>query len=313
MPGAFQRVRLRLPSYRAKCIRSTPAPNANADAGDFSAPRSFLYTFSSCSILANPTHPTAMGRYPWAEVILFEILFIAILCPTRHHAYRVAVFAAMVYVATPIYMTREVTDPLILTYTVGCMVGGNFMFITYLFFAEGSFPDNWRRVRDEVHAKADVDGLPSNFPLAKKLWWMLDLAHSSRMVGWVQEPRNAIPPHPPPSRRTFLWKTLLKFIGNAIISDFTRSVFALSPAFDNRLHDPTDGPETYLAAVPLLRRVPYVLSYPIRMRASMGLIHNALALVCVGLCNSSPTLWPDLWGRWRDAYTLRRLWGYVRS
>ena len=253
-----------------------------------------------------------MGRYPWAEVILFEILFIAILYPTRQHAYRVVVFAAMIYVATQIYPTLEVTDPLIMTYTVGCTLGGNFMFITYLFFAEGSFPDNWRRVRDEVHAKADVDGLPSNFPLTKKLWWMLDLAYSSRMVGWVQEPRNAIPPHPSPSRRTFLWKTSLKLIGNAIISDFTRSVFALSPAFDNRLHDPTDGPETYLAAVPLLRRVPYVLSYIIKLGTSMSAIHNAVAIVGVGFCNSSPTLWPDIWGCWGDAYTLRKTWGYAR-
>ena len=256
-----------------------------------------------------------MGRYPWAEVILFEILHIAILYPTRHHAYRVVVLAAMAYVITPIYLTLEVTNPLMTAYTVGCMVGGRFISITHLFFAEGPFPDNWRRFRDEVHAKADAgssDGAPSRFSLTKKIWWTFDLAYNSRMVGWVQEPRNGIPPHPPPSRRTFLWKTFLKLIVNTIISDFATSVLALSPAFDNRLHDPTDGPETYLAAVPLLRRVPYVLSYIIKLGTSMSAIHNAVAIVGVGLCNSSPTLWPDIWGRWKDAYTLRKTWGYAR-
>jgi len=69
-----------------------------------------------------------------------------------------------------------------------------------------------------------------------------------------------MPPHPPHSRRTFLWKTFLKFIVNTAVTDFTESVYAPSPAFDYRLHDPTDGPETYLAAVPLLHRVPYVLA-----------------------------------------------------
>ena len=222
----------------------------------------------------------------------------------------------MIYVVAQIYPTPAVTNSLVITYALGCTFASHFMFATYLFFAEGSFPDHWRRVRDEVHAKADAggsDGLPSNFSLTKKLWWMVDIAYSQRMVGWVQEPRNALPPHPPPLCRAFLWKTFSKFIMNTVISDFTRSVLALSSAFDHRLHDPTDGPETYLAAVPFLRRVPYVLSHAIATGASMSATHDAAALVCVGICHSNPTLWPDIWGRWGDAYTLRRLWGYVRS
>ena len=253
--------------------------------------------------------------YLWA-VTLLEVLHIIVLYPTRQHAYRVAVLAAMIYVTVQIYQMPDDAwvGTIPLTYSVGCTIAFHFMFTVYLLFAEGPFPDHWRRVRDEVHAKADASGLdklPSNFPLTKKFWWMLDLAYSPRMVGWVQEPRNAMPPHPPPSRRTFVWETFLKFITNVIITDFTTSVIALTPAFDSRLHDPTDGPETYLAAVPLLRRVPYVLAYGIGAGASMGVVHSALALVCVGLCQSSPTLWPDIWDRWGEAYTLRKLWGYV--
>ena len=220
----------------------------------------------------------------------------------------------MVYVATQIYRTPEVTDPISVTYTVGCTIASHFVSVAYLLFAEGTFPDYWRRVRDEVHAKAGAggsDALPSNLPFTKKLWWMVDLANSGRMVGWVQEPRSCLPPHPPPSRRTFLWKTFLKLIMNTIVLDLMSSVCALSPAFDYRLHAPTDGPETYLAAVPLLHRVPYVLSFGVSMGAAMSAVYNVVAIVCVGLGNSSPTLWPDLWGRWEDAYTLRRFWGCV--
>ena len=253
-----------------------------------------------------------MGRYPWTEVLLFEVLHIAILYPTRRHAYRMAVLAAMIYLSAQIYRTPEVTNPLTVTYTVGFGIAFHFVFTAYLLFAEGPFPDHWRRVRDEVHAKvdeSDLDNRPSDFPLPKQLWWMLDIAYCVRMVGWVQEPKNGIPPHPPPSRRMFLWRTFLKFIINAIVLDFAASVFALSPAFDNRVHDPTDGPETYLAAVPLLRRAPYILSYGVMMGTWVGVVHNVAALVCVGLGQSSPTLWPDIWGRWGDAYTVRKLWG----
>ena len=255
-----------------------------------------------------------MGRYPWAEFLLFEVLSVAVFYPTRQDAYRVVILAAMVCVAARIYQTAEATDPLMTTYTVGCTIGTHFIFTTYLFFAEGTFPDHWRRVRDEVHGKADAGGsdtLPSNFPLTKKLWWMIDIACSPRMVGWIQEPRNGIPPHPPPSRRTFLWKTFLKFVMNIVIADFAVSVAALSPAFDYRAHDPTDGPEMYLAAVPLFPRALYILSHGIRVAASLSAMHDIMALVCVGLFYSSPTLWPDIWGRWGDAYTLRKLWGYV--
>jgi len=255
-----------------------------------------------------------MGQYPWVEILLLEVLHAATLYPTRQHTYRVAIIAAVICVTARFYLILEVTVPLAVGYTAGCAIAFHFMFMTYILFAEGPFPDHWRRVRDEPHAKADASGLntqPSNFPSVKKLWWTVDIAYSVRMVGWVQEPRDCLPSHPPPSRRMFLQKTSLKLIINVFIIDFTTSLFALNPAFDHRVHDPTDGPETYLAAVPLLRRVPYVLSYGIMVRAGIVAAHNVVALVCVCLGQSSPTLWPDMWGHWGDAYTVRKLWGYV--
>ena len=256
-----------------------------------------------------------MGRYPWVEYILLELLYFVFFYPTRRRAYRAVAFAAMVYLASEIYLTSEVGDTILLQYSAGFMIPAHFMFMAHILFAEGPFPDHWRRIRDEVRPRSEADGLdkpPSGFPLMKKLRWMLDIACGMRMIGWVREPRNCMPHHPPPSRRVFLRKTLLKLIANNVIADLTASFLALSPPFDYRLHDPTDGPETYLAAVPLLHRVPYVVSWAIGMGASISTTHNAVALVCVGL-GSNPTLWPDIWGSWGDAYTVRKLWGYVRS
>jgi len=256
-----------------------------------------------------------MGRYPLAEYLLFEVLYLIVFYPTRQQAYRVVILAAMVYLATQIYLTQEVMNMVWVQYSVGFMVATRLMFITYILFAEGPFPNHWRRVRDEVCTEADAgssDKTPSDFPVTKKLWWMFDIACSMRMIGWVQEPRNSMPPHPPPSRRTFLQRTFLKLIVNIVISDLATSALALSSPFDYRVHDPTDGPETYLAAVPFLHRVPYVVAWLIGMGTSISTTHHAGALVCVGLGHSSPTLWPDIWGNWADAYTIRKFWGYVR-
>ena len=251
-----------------------------------------------------------MGRYPWKEYILFEVLYTIFPYPTRQHAYRVVILATMIYLSGRIYLTQEVSNSLWLQHTAGFMIANHFVFIVYLLFAEPFFPDHWRRLRDETDAGGS-DKPPSNFPLTKKLWWMLDIAWGTRMIGWVQGPRNFMPPHPPPSRRKFLQKTFLKLIMNAVLADLSTSVIALSPPFDYRLHDPTDGPETYLAAVPLLRRVPYIVAWAIGMATRISVRHNAITLVCVGLGHSSPTLWPDICGSWGGAYTVRRLWGYV--
>ena len=262
----------------------------------------------------HPSLGPAMGRYPWVEYFLFETLYFVLFYPTSHHTHRAVVLSGMIYLATQIYRTSEVTDPLITTYTLGSVIAFHFAFIVYLFCAEGSFPDHWRRVRDEVHTKTaanDSDNPPSNFPPLKKFWWMLDITYNPRVIGWVQEPRNHLPQHPPPSPQTFFWKTLLKIVYNVIVADLAASVFTGSSAFDSRAHDPADGPETYLTAVPLPRRMLYVLAFGARMASSFHVLHGILSLVCVVFGRSSPTLWPDLWGRWSDAYTIRRFWGYV--
>ena len=256
-----------------------------------------------------------MGRYPWPETLLFELLHIIVFYPTHQHVYRVVVLAAMIYVTAQIYLIPEIAGPLGMIYALGVTISFQFIFVAYILFAGGLFPNHWRRVRDEVHAKAGTGGSdrrPSSFPLMEKLWWMVDISYSLRMIGWVQEPRNALPPRPSPSHRTFLRGAFFKLIGNAIMADFMAFVFALSTTFDYSPHDSTDSHEAYLAVVLLLRRVPYTLSWGIGAGALVSAIHNAVAFACVGLGRSSPTLWPDIWGRWQNAYTLRKFWGCVR-
>ena len=252
-----------------------------------------------------------MGGTPWAKFLLLELLFTIVLYPTRHRVYRAIILVALMYFAAQSFREPGVVGGML---PLGSRVAFRSAFTAYVLFAEGSFPNHWRRIRDEVDSKAGpngLDNLPSNFPFIKKLRWMLDFAFNFRMVGWVQEPRDCLPPRPPPSRLTFLWKTFLKLILNSAVLDLTSLVFTQSLAFDSRVHDPTDGPETYLAAVPLLYRVPYVLAYCVKLGAGAALIHNIVALICVGLGGSDPTLWPDFWGNWGDSYTVRKFWGYV--
>ena len=256
-----------------------------------------------------------MGRYPWPEFLLFQILRIVIFYPTRHRLYRAVVLAAMFYTAAQIYLTPEVTNPLLVTYLVGASTMFYLIFTTHLLCSEGSFPDHWRRVRDRVLGESGAGGLgnsPSNFPLGKKLWWMLDVAHSPRMIGWLQEPQN-LPQHPPSSRKTFLRETFLKLIVNIVLIDLSISASSRGPAFNSYLpRDSIRGPGTVLAPVPILRHAPYVLAFGVMTAVCLSATHNIAALLYVGL-GHCPSLWPDIWGNWGDACTVRKLWGYVFS
>ena len=254
-----------------------------------------------------------MGQHFWADFLLFEVLRIIALYPTPRHGFRIVVLSTMIYVAAQLYLTQYATGSPAVMYSIAGHVFDTTAFTVYVLYAEGSFPDHWRRVRDEVRTRAHPEGnlAPSNFRLAEKFWWTLDLAYSLRMVGWVQEPRDRLPPPPSPSRRAFFRRSFLKLIVNVVIIDLTTLVYAQSPAFDSRVHDPTDGPETYLAAVPFMRRVPYVVAWALLAQGALSAFYTTVACVCVGVGNSSPTLWPDLWGHWEGAYTIRKLWGYV--
>ncbi len=43
--------------------------------------------------------------------------------------------------------------------------------------------------------------------------------------------------------------------------------------------------------------------------AILKMYYEAASLLAVGLGLGRPEDWPDMFGNWSDAYTLRRLWG----
>ena len=110
----------------------------------------------------------------------------------------------------------------------------------------------------------------------------------------------------------FLLGASLKLITNLIIVDLVGSVTARSPPSNSHLpHDSINFLNVVFSVAPLLRHAPFVVGLAVVTGAALEATHNLAALVFVGLGLSSPTLWPDVLGHWGDAYTVRKLWGYV--
>jgi hypothetical protein len=152
-----------------------------------------------------------------------------------------------------------------------------------------------------IGQKAPSASFPS---IWQKVKWALDLLSSPRGVGWSHEPSSKLPPAP------FTANTSrLKFIANQL---YTVAVYYLlwdvcaiyaqnSPALL------MGGPP--LSEQPLLRKCLNIWAWAMPANAALRINHCLLSAVMVGL-----GFWPDiaqwrpLFGSWKEAYTVRRLW-----
>jgi hypothetical protein len=236
-------------------------------------------------------------------MFVFELLHIAVCYPTTKTFLRSWVFPP-VMLAIAVYLW---TQPCPLPQTVAYTISSNL--ILHLFSAVNSvyinpgFPDFWRRAKDGPE-------LPTEFGLKKKLLWMLDLSYAVRRVGWVQEPKGVLPPRPRyPSRLSFIRSRLLYAILHFLVADLMSTYQSGNPAFDQRMHPSTDGPEMYLRARPLPWRVLDLVSWMAALVCGLRLVHIFLAILSVGLRLSEPADWPYMFGSFRQTTTVRRFWG----
>ena len=76
-------------------------------------------------------------------------------------------------------------------------------------------------------------------------------------------------------------------------------------------HDPGFQSSAAFTSQMLARRVLGCAVYLV-FQYSMGVVVHSLIVALIVSCTSSePSSWPNVFGKWEDAYTIRRFWGYV--
>lgn len=251
-------------------------------------------------MLSAMSHPSK--TFPWSLFMLFEILHMATCYPTIYSNLRKWAFApGMVVVAA--YLAK--TQPRILPGPTGYMIGTSVTFHTFctlhIVYIQDGFPNFWRRVKDGDHP-------PSTFSFWRKVWWMLDLAYGSRKVGWVQEPRGALPPRPQfTSRIAFIASNVFWGIVHAASVQLMHRYWTGHPSFGTDIT--TGGPEFYLSSMPLLSRLPDIVIWGTGMLSFLTLPTNVMAVLSVGTGLYDPDDFPPFIGSITEAYTVRRLWG----
>jgi len=138
-------------------------------------------------------------------------------------------------------------------------------------------------------------------PFWSRVKWSLKLLATPRGIGWTHQPKHGIPPRPTSSRRRFILTSLGRVLFNIALIDLTKITITHNPSF-RRTAQP-------FAEQTLLWRSWCILQFMAMTVPGLTMMYLSLAVASVALGLSEPADWPDLIGKFGDAYTVRRFWG----
>ncbi|KZT69927.1 hypothetical protein DAEQUDRAFT_231740 [Daedalea quercina L-15889] len=144
---------------------------------------------------------------------------------------------------------------------------------------------------------------PDELPFLRRLYWGLSIMNNPRGVGWTCQVAN-VPPAPSEPRWGFVRRRLKRAFYWYMLLDLIQCYERQNPVFSGGRADwkSVSSQGYLLRPVNIFMRVAGVA-------AGLAMQHALFAVVTVAIGFSLPRDWPDIYGRWSDAYTVRRFWG----
>ncbi|OBZ71261.1 hypothetical protein A0H81_08450 [Grifola frondosa] len=144
---------------------------------------------------------------------------------------------------------------------------------------------------------------PQSLPLWRRIYWAICVDHSPRGIGWNYQVTN-VPPPPTSPRGHFIRTRILRAVRSFLLLDLAQSYIHLNPLFASKGADALP-----IEAQNYLLRCLSIVAFCSTPYGMMNMQYSLLSVIHVVLGLSEPSDWPDVYGSWSDAYTVRRFWG----
>ncbi|KAJ3928759.1 MAG: membrane bound O-acyl transferase family-domain-containing protein [Lentinula lateritia] len=148
---------------------------------------------------------------------------------------------------------------------------------------------------------------PSGLEWPKRVYWVWRAVVSLRGIGWnYQAPGLSMPRYC--TKLKFCVYALQNLFFNLLLADLVQIILQEAPFlrnFNSELHGANDS----IGSLPYLQRVVCVATWFLGGYAGIRFYYFTVALVCVGLGVSDPQNWPEAFGSWKEAYSVRNFWG----
>ncbi|KAG2119423.1 membrane bound O-acyl transferase family-domain-containing protein [Suillus clintonianus] len=136
-------------------------------------------------------------------------------------------------------------------------------------------------------------------PWVEKFIWATQLCGSPRGVGWNHQVKN-MPEHSGESKQDFVYSRLMKAAKHLLWFDLAQFYIR---------HDPASKSAAAFASQIFIRRILGCGACMVMYYCVGVTIHALISALIVSCTSSEPGSWPDLFGNWEDAYTIRQFWG----
>ncbi|CDO68589.1 hypothetical protein BN946_scf184996.g20 [Trametes cinnabarina] len=145
-------------------------------------------------------------------------------------------------------------------------------------------------------------------PLLTKIWYSLCIIHNTRLIGTNAQVAN-IPPPFKGTRSQFLWRRLQQLLISLALLDMI-AYFIHSYQY---FYKPGSAAPAHLysGALGYLIRTGCSGIWLVRLYLLLKLSYTVMSMVAVAtrFGHGNPEDWPEYFGSWSEAYTVRRLWG----
>ena len=224
-----------------------------------------------------------MGPY---TLLFLSIPFLITGIAAKPSPYRWTFFLPIAGLCICIYHSKLLSDTLTAYLAIHLLIASDYLLLT----------DVQRELWPKNQGKSIWEA-----PFWARVKWSLILVATPRGIGWAHQPKYGIPPRPTSGRRRFILTSLGRVLLNIALIDLTNITITYNPSF-RRTAQP-------FAEQTLLWRSWCILQFLAITVPGLSVLYLSLGILSTAFGLSEPSDWPDLLGKFSDAYTVRRFWG----